>query len=101
MTNTGNTEIVNLTEPYFAGSDTRYAIHTNRLKELLGLPRKLPTTAVPVQKVGNTFVFVLSADEAQRMNPRACRPHRVMAICNDCHTPVPAGRLSQHRKVHK
>jgi hypothetical protein len=71
-------------------------IHEYFLKELMGLPRKLPADAVPQRLVGNVLVYVLSQADARAENPGVRRPHRVMAICPRCDSHVPAGRLFQH-----
>ena len=62
----------------------------HELKQLLGLPPKLPKHAVAAMEVGNVTVWVNEA----RPGPLK---HRVMCECPDCGATVPAGRLSQQK----
>lgn len=75
-----------------------WQLREHTLKQLLGLPAKLPAdlTLEPTL-VGDTLVYVKAGIAGGR---RSAGKHRVYAICNDCGKHVPAGRLHQHRKVH-
>jgi hypothetical protein len=76
-------------------------LSTNKLRRELGLnPGKLPVGAKPGKLVGDTFVYLLSRNTAKVLNPGVTRPHRLIAICNECRQHVPAGKFQQHRKVH-
>lgn len=94
-------DILHLTKPYECKSGTYLLpIHTEELRRMLGLPKKLTVSGLNPTKIGDTYVYVLSQEEARQQNPKSSRPHRIIAICS-CGEHVPAGRLQQHRKSHK
>jgi hypothetical protein len=88
----------NLTHCAFTREDGREVIWNlqHHLKEILGLPPKLPSEGREAVLVGNVWVYVMGRDEAQRNTPRSRRPHRIIAVCPRCNKHIPAGRLHQH-----
>jgi hypothetical protein len=82
-----------------AGYEYQYQLQSHQIRELLGLPKKLPNySGTLTQMVGDTMVIVVPRTIAKMISPKATRPHRVFAVCNYCRTEVPAGKLQQHRK---
>lgn len=84
-------------------TEYRRPLREYELKEVMGLSKKLPKDGKFQNEkffVGDTRVFLLSAEQAKERRPRKNRPHRIFAICNSCEKEVPAGRLNQHRKIH-
>jgi len=64
----------------------------HHIKQAMGLPKKLPVTAVPKKLLGDTWVYVISREEAKSTG----RFHRTYAICNHCGGHIPVGRFGQH-----
>lgn len=78
--------------------------HHNHLREMLGLPKKLPKEGVPPQIIQGIKVWV----EPHRPKVRTDKltgsmklvkssKHRVMAECPLCGEHLSAGRLHQHK----
>ena len=72
-----------------------------RLRELMGIPGKLPKDDMGGKMIGDTQVHLLSAREAKALTPKSKRPHRMIAQCRYCPRAVPAGKLQQHIRVHR
>lgn len=73
------------------------------IKELMGLPKKLPKTAVAPQIIQGVKVWVNAAVVKTRVVPWSGKTvnvksstHRVMAQCPQCGWTGSAGRLAQH-----
>lgn len=78
--------------------------HEMHIKEMLGLPSKLPREAVPAQVIQGVKVWVNAAPAPevythytgqQRIRHRAT--HRVMCECPHCGAEMSVGRLHQHK----
>lgn len=75
-------------------------LHHHELKELLGLPKKLPTWG-SIHSIWNRqghYIRLLPQGEARKQNPGVRKPHRLQAMCNGCGCWFPAGRLNQHER---
>ena len=71
----------------------RWQISERTLKDALDIGHKMPRDfELDATLVGNTLVYVKPSNGGK---------HRVFAICADCGKHVPAGRLHQHRAIHK
>lgn len=78
--------------------------HASHIKEMLGLPSKLPREAVPAQVIQGVKVWVKAAPALEvyqhytgqtRVRHRAT--HRVMCECPHCGEEMSVGRLHQHK----
>lgn len=81
---------------------TQYGNHTwqmstAELKRCMGITNstKWPDKGMPSTNIDGTLVRVLPK------NVDGTRTHRALATCADCGKEVPAGRLHQHRTIHK
>lgn len=78
--------------------------HEMHIKEMLGLPRKLPEHAVPAQVIQGVKVWVnppLSPEYRTRYDGKVVKVHRamhrVMCECPKCGADMSVGRLAQHK----
>lgn len=78
--------------------------HTDDVKAMLGLPKKLPKEGVPPQIIQGIKVWVepaaapvLVSKWGGKLRPVKRSTHRVMAECPLCGAHLSAGRLHQHK----
>lgn len=79
----------------------RNVIHNDELKQVLGLPKKLPDNEEPMFFSLQGYELMLSTKEHAHACSDARKPHRLLAYCKFCAVAYPFGRLAQHERACK